>query len=92
MNNSVSNSFRPAPLQILDHVKINVDPNTPVSTLRNDIMSSKGDLSFSKEELRRAEENLRNAFIEFSQQLRFLKSYCFLNMLAFSKIMKKYDR
>ncbi|KAL0450525.1 UNVERIFIED_CONTAM: Phosphate transporter [Sesamum latifolium] len=35
---------------------------------------------------------MRKALIEFYQQLRLLKSYCFLNMLAFSKIMKKYDK
>ncbi|KAK4488451.1 hypothetical protein RD792_004215 [Penstemon davidsonii] len=84
--------FRPAPLEVLDHVKINVDPDTPVSTLRNVIMSSKSDLSFSKDELRNAEEKLTQAFVEFYQQLRLLKSYSFLNMLAFSKIMKKYDK
>ncbi|KAL3629397.1 hypothetical protein CASFOL_026619 [Castilleja foliolosa] len=83
---------RPAPLEVLDHVKINVDPDTPVSTLRNVIKSSKIDLSFSKDELRKAEDKLRQAFIEFYRQLRLLKSYCFLNMLAFSKIMKKYDK
>ncbi|KAK6129270.1 hypothetical protein DH2020_036979 [Rehmannia glutinosa] len=85
-------NFRPASLEVLDHVKINVDPDTPVSTLRNLIKSSKSDLSFSKEELRKAEAKLQQAFIEFYQQLRLLKSYCFLNMLAFSKIMKKYDK
>ncbi|PIN10838.1 putative small molecule transporter [Handroanthus impetiginosus] len=90
--NKIVKAFRPASLEVLDHVKINVDPDTPVSTLRNFIMSSKSDLSFSKEELRKAEEKLRQAFVEFYQQLRLLKSYCFLNMLAFSKIMKKYDK
>ncbi|KAH6774547.1 hypothetical protein C2S51_012951 [Perilla frutescens var. frutescens] len=84
--------FRPASLEVLDHVKINVEPDTPVSTLRNMIGSSTSELSFSKDELSRAEEKLRQAFTEFYQQLRLLKSYCFLNMLAFSKIMKKYDK
>ncbi|KAI3452277.1 hypothetical protein Pfo_008942 [Paulownia fortunei] len=91
-NKKDAKGFRPASLEILDHVKLNVDPDTPVSTLRNVIKSSKSDLSFSKEELRKAEEKLRQAFIQFYQQLRLLKSYCFLNMLAFSKIMKKYDK
>ncbi|KAG8384674.1 hypothetical protein BUALT_Bualt04G0142600 [Buddleja alternifolia] len=85
-------SFTPASLDVLDHVKINVEPDKPVSTLRNVIKSSKSDLSFSKNELRKAEEKLRLAFMEFYRQLRLLKSYCFLNMLAFSKIMKKYDK
>lgn len=68
-------SFRPASLDVLNHVKINVEPNTPVSTLRNLIGSSKSDLSFSKDELKSAEEKLRRAFIGFYQQLRLLKSY-----------------
>ncbi|CAN4079405.1 unnamed protein product [Withania somnifera] len=85
-------AFRPAPLDILDNVKINVEPETPVSTLRNVIKTSKSDLSFSKEELRKAEEQIRKAFVEFYQKLRLLKSYSFLNVLAFSKIMKKYDK
>ncbi|KAL2240399.1 UNVERIFIED_CONTAM: Phosphate transporter PHO1 [Sesamum indicum] len=91
-NRKDGRSFRPASIDVLDHVKINVDPDTPVSTLRNVIKSSKSDPSFSKEELTKAEEKLRKAFIEFYQQLRLLKSYCFLNMLALSKIMKKYDK
>ncbi|CAA2968643.1 phosphate transporter PHO1 homolog 9 [Olea europaea subsp. europaea] len=77
-----SNGFRPPSLQVLDHVKINMEPDTPVSTLKNVIMSSKSDLSFNKDELRKAEEKLRRAFIEFYRKLRLLKSYCFLNMLA----------
>nr|XP_016504664.1 PREDICTED: phosphate transporter PHO1 homolog 9-like [Nicotiana tabacum] len=86
------NEFRPAPLEILDHVRINVEPETPISTLRKVIRSSNSNLSFSREELRKAEEQIRKAFVEFYQKLRLLKSYCFLNMLAFSKIMKKYDK
>ena len=44
------------------------------------------------EYVRRVEEKLRRAFVEFYQKLRLLKSYSFLNALAFSKIMKKYDK
>ncbi|KAF2313597.1 hypothetical protein GH714_012327 [Hevea brasiliensis] len=84
--------FRPASLEVLDHVKINVEPETPVSTMKNIIASSKSDLSYSKEELRKAEELMAHAFMAFHQKLRLLKSYCFLNQLAFSKIMKKYDK
>ncbi|XP_031396309.1 phosphate transporter PHO1 homolog 9-like [Punica granatum] len=87
-----SGGFRPAPLEILDHVKINVAADTPVSTLKGILMISDSDLSFSKAELRKAEERMTRAFIEFYQKLRLLKSYCFLNQLAFSKIMKKYDK
>ncbi|CAN4082622.1 unnamed protein product [Withania somnifera] len=84
--------FRPAPLEILDNIKINIEPATPFSTLKNVIKTSKSDLSFSKEELRKAEEQIRKAFVEFYQKLRLLKSYSFLNVLAFSKITKKYDK
>lgn len=84
--------FRPPSLEVLNHVKINVTPETPVSTLKSVLMYSQSDLSFSKEELRRIEENMRRAFVEFYQKLRLLKGYCYLNLLAFSKIMKKYDK
>ncbi|XP_017975932.1 PREDICTED: phosphate transporter PHO1 homolog 9 [Theobroma cacao] len=84
--------FRPAPLDVLDHVKINCEPETPISTLKGVIKSSKSDLSFSRQELRKAEEKITQAFVEFYRKLRLLKSYCFLNQLAFSKIMKKYDK
>ncbi|KAF8369669.1 hypothetical protein HHK36_032308 [Tetracentron sinense] len=81
-----------APLEVLNHVKINIIPETPLTTLKGILMSSKSDLPFSKEELKKAEERMKQAFIEFYQKLRLLKSYSFLNLLAFSKIMKKYDK
>ncbi|XVF58314.1 hypothetical protein PTKIN_Ptkin07bG0055900 [Pterospermum kingtungense] len=84
--------FRPASLDVLDHVKINVEPETPISTLKGVISSSKSDLSFSRQELRKAEGKITQALVEFYRKLRLLKSYCFLNQLAFSKIMKKYDK
>ncbi|XP_059293933.1 phosphate transporter PHO1 homolog 3-like isoform X1 [Lycium ferocissimum] len=84
--------FRPAPVEILDNVSINIEPETPVSTLKNAIKTSKSQLSFSKEELRKAEEQISKAFVEFYRKLRLLKNYSFLNVLAFSKIMKKYDK
>lgn len=65
-------SFRPAPLHVLDNVKINVDPETPVSTK---VTSSKSELTFRNNELRKAEKKLRKAFIEFHGQLRLLKSF-----------------
>ncbi|XP_062009880.1 phosphate transporter PHO1 homolog 9-like [Rosa rugosa] len=85
--------FKPPQLEILEHVKINVAPETPVSTLKGIILNSENqELSFSKKELRKAEEQMKQAFNEFYQKLRLLKSYCFLNQLAFSKIMKKHDK
>ncbi|XP_055805296.1 phosphate transporter PHO1 homolog 9-like [Solanum dulcamara] len=84
--------FRPAPIEILDNVKINIDPATPISTLKNVIKCSKANLKFSKDELRKAEEQMKKALVEFYKKLRLLKSYRFLNVLAFSKILKKYDK
>ncbi|CAN4079401.1 unnamed protein product [Withania somnifera] len=84
--------FRPAPIEILDNVKINIDPATPISTLKNVIKTSKSNLAFTKNELRKAEEQMTKAFIAFYQKLRLLKNYRFLNVLAFSKILKKYDK
>ncbi|KAI8031815.1 hypothetical protein LOK49_LG01G03739 [Camellia lanceoleosa] len=92
INGNIIAGFRPTSLEVLNRVKINIAPETPVSTLKNIIMSSKSDFSFSKQELGKVEEKMRQAFIEFHQKLRLLKSYCFLNQLAFSKIMKKYDK
>ncbi|KAF5479497.1 hypothetical protein F2P56_000310 [Juglans regia] len=83
--------FRPASLEVLDHVKLNITPETPVSTLKT-ILTSDVALSFTKKELRKAEERMIQAFIEFYRKLQLLKRYCFLNLLAFSKIMKKYDK
>ncbi|KAJ8628557.1 hypothetical protein MRB53_021880 [Persea americana] len=73
--------------------EITEESETPRSTIKAMLMDSKfKELSFSKEELRKAEEQLKRAFAEFYQKLRLQKSYSFLNLLAFSKIMKKYDK
>ncbi|KAG6578567.1 Phosphate transporter PHO1-like 9, partial [Cucurbita argyrosperma subsp. sororia] len=79
-------------LELLSQVRINVHPETPISTLKCMVMSSKSQLSYNKTELRKAEELMKRAFIEFYQKLRVLKGYSLLNKLAVSKIMKKYDK
>ncbi|KAK4798000.1 hypothetical protein SAY86_030326 [Trapa natans] len=84
--------FRPAPLEVLQHVKIHVDPETPISTVKGILMWSDSSLSFDKANLKKTEEIMVNAFVEFHRRIRMLKSYGFLNQLAFSKIMKKYDK
>ncbi|KAK8655830.1 hypothetical protein V6N13_108396 [Hibiscus sabdariffa] len=85
--------LRPAPLAILDRVAMNNTLETPRSTIKSVLQVEKhAELSFSRENLRKVEEQLKRAFVEFYQKLRLLKSYSFLNMLAFSKIMKKYDK
>ncbi|KAJ6720803.1 PHOSPHATE TRANSPORTER PHO1-like protein 3 [Salix viminalis] len=86
-------NFRPAPLEILNRVTINNTPATPRSTIKNFLkVPQQTELKFTRENLRKVEEQLKRAFVEFYQKLRLLKSYSFLNTLAFSKIMKKYDK
>ena len=63
-----------ASLEVLDHVKINIEPETPISTLKI-ILTSSYDLSFTKEELRKAHDLMTKAFIQFHKNLRVLKSY-----------------
>ncbi|CAF1715690.1 unnamed protein product [Brassica oleracea var. botrytis] len=84
--------YKPAPVEILDHIKIKIEAETPLQTLKSMIMGLTSQQNFSKVELKGAEELMSRAFVEFYQKLRFLKSYCFLNQLAFSKILKKYDK
>ncbi|KAL5761719.1 hypothetical protein ACOSP7_017983 [Xanthoceras sorbifolium] len=84
---------RPAPLDVLDRVSINNTLETPRSTIKGVLnVPQQTELKFNRENLKKVEDQLKRAFIEFYQKLRLLKSYCFLNTLAFSKIMKKYDK
>uniref|UniRef100_A0A7N0TCF6 Uncharacterized protein n=1 Tax=Kalanchoe fedtschenkoi TaxID=63787 RepID=A0A7N0TCF6_KALFE len=69
-------------IEILDRVKINNTLETPLATLKGLIKDSREDeLSFEKDELRK-----------FYQKLRLLKHYSFMNLSAFAKIMKKYEK
>ncbi|KAI3989029.1 hypothetical protein MKX01_033065 [Papaver californicum] len=86
-------SRKPASLDVLNHVTINNTLETPRSTLKGILKVNKNnDITFGRENLKKAEGQLRRAFVEFYSKLRLLKSYSFLNVLAFSKIMKKYDK
>ncbi|KAM0006892.1 putative SPX domain-containing protein [Helianthus debilis subsp. tardiflorus] len=88
----VAKGYQMASLEVLNHVKVNVAPETPITTMKNVFKSLSPNLHFNKSEVKVAEEKLKQAFIEFHEKLRFLKNYAFLNQLAFSKIMKKYDK
>ncbi|CAN1321467.1 Phosphate transporter PHO1 homolog 5 [Linum perenne] len=91
--NSMNAVKRPAPLQVLHNVQMNNTKETPRSTIKGFLkVPNHTELRFTRENLRRVEEQLKRAFVEFYQKLRLLKSYSFLNALAFSKIMKKYDK
>ncbi|XP_014506876.1 phosphate transporter PHO1 homolog 3 isoform X1 [Vigna radiata var. radiata] len=85
--------IKPASVEILNRVQLNNTYETPRSTIRGIIKyPGQAELNFTKENLSKVEDALRRAFIEFYNKLRLLKNYTFLNMLAFSKIMKKYDK
>lgn len=84
---------RPAPLEILDRVKFNTSQETPRSTIKGFLnLPNQADLKFTRDNLKKAEDQLKTAFVGFYQKLRLLKNYSFLNTMAFSKIMKKYDK
>ncbi|KAI3910186.1 hypothetical protein MKW92_026722 [Papaver armeniacum] len=93
-SNGGNNNFKPAPLEILEHVKINNEPETPRSTIKAMLLKDKKDkkLQFNRKQLKKAEEQLKQVFIEFHWKLRQLKRYSFMNLLALSKVMKKYDK
>lgn len=62
-------------VDVLNHVKINVMPETPVLLMKNAFSSPKLSSSFNNKEVRDAERKLKQAFIDFHQKLRHLKSY-----------------
>ncbi|KAI3910190.1 hypothetical protein MKW92_026726 [Papaver armeniacum] len=93
-SNSGNDNFKPAPLEILEHVKISKEPKTPKSNIKAMLLKDSKDkkLNFNGKQLKRAEEQLKQVFIEFHWKLRQLKRYSFMNLLALSKVMKKYDK
>ncbi|KAH7858067.1 hypothetical protein Vadar_019627 [Vaccinium darrowii] len=84
---------RPAPLDILNQVKMNIIIETPRSSIKDLLNIPKPEeIQFNRKNLKKVEEQLKRVFTEFYQKLRLLKNFSFLNVLAFSKIMKKYDK
>ncbi|KAL4197922.1 hypothetical protein AMTRI_Chr04g253560 [Amborella trichopoda] len=81
------------PIENFKKVEINITPETPHSTIKAFLMDPKNkDLHLTRQGLKKTEKLLRRAFIEFHLKLLILKNYRALNLLAFSKIMKKYDK
>ncbi|XP_010525588.1 PREDICTED: phosphate transporter PHO1 homolog 7 isoform X2 [Tarenaya hassleriana] len=84
---------RESPMDVLGHITLNNTLETPQSTIRNILKVTKQEeLKFTRENLKKIEERLRQVLIEFYHKLRITKNFSFLNTLAFSKIMKKYDK
>ncbi|KAH9675247.1 phosphate transporter PHO1 [Citrus sinensis] len=87
------NANKTVPLDIIGQVKVNQTFATPASMVRNVVYASRmTEEDYIKENVKKVEKQLNEAFAEFYLRLRHLKSYSFLNILAFSKIMKKYDK
>ncbi|KAL0705183.1 hypothetical protein Bca4012_071608 [Brassica carinata] len=83
----------PEALSVLERIRLNKDQETPLSRIRNVLkLSSHEELKFTRENLKKIEERLKDVFIKFYRKLRHLNNYSFLNTLAISKIMKKYDK
>ncbi|PIA63442.1 hypothetical protein AQUCO_00201053v1 [Aquilegia coerulea] len=88
------------------NVKINIPLTTPTRTLsaityllREDLAnqskkcnSENNKLSINKTKIHHAEKMIRGAFVELYKGLAYLKTYRNLNMLAFVKILKKFDK
>lgn len=67
---------RPAPLQVLERLKINYTLETPRSTIKGFLnVPKKTQPNFSKESLKKVEEQLKRALVVFYHKLRLLKSY-----------------
>ncbi|KAG9450035.1 hypothetical protein H6P81_010000 [Aristolochia fimbriata] len=88
------------------NLKINIPLTTPSRTLSaitylvwDDFVNQSkkcgpegGKLNINKNKIHHAEKMIRGAFVELYKGLGFLKSYRNLNMLAFAKILKKFDK
>ncbi|KAI3864981.1 hypothetical protein MKW92_020491, partial [Papaver armeniacum] len=72
----------PAHLELLSTVKINSPSGTPRSTIKGIL----------KKKRKNNLKQLQSAFVHFYHKLQLLKSFSYLNLLAFSKTMKKYDK
>ncbi|KAJ0043379.1 hypothetical protein Pint_18488 [Pistacia integerrima] len=81
-------------LEILDHVKLKRTLDTPSEFIKGcvSVNPEETEVTISRENLNKVENQLKQAFIEYYRKIRHLKSYSFMNVLAFSKIMKKYDK
>ncbi|KAG7640348.1 SPX domain [Arabidopsis suecica] len=92
-NLSKMKSSSSAFIEVLDSIKINNTKEALQSNNKSVLkVSNHTELKFSRDNLRKIEEKLICAFVEFHRKLWYLKSYSFLNVLALSKILTKYDK
>ncbi|GAB4843099.1 Acid phosphatase pho1 [Ancistrocladus abbreviatus] len=86
-------------------LRIDIPATAPVRTISaamsglwEDIINSPnkkdgaGDILVNRKKMQCAEKMIRGAFVEFHRGLGLLKTYRSLNMLAFTKILKKFDK
>ncbi|KAK6270429.1 hypothetical protein POUND7_007534 [Theobroma cacao] len=87
-------SIRLASQEVLNRVRLNRDIQVPFPAAKVNCvsMNKQTQMNFTKDNLTKIQKQLKQAFIEYYYKLRLLKNYSFLNVLAFSKIMKKYDK
>ncbi|XWS27549.1 hypothetical protein CRYUN_Cryun26dG0125500 [Craigia yunnanensis] len=80
--------------EVLNHVKLNQAIQVPSRPAKVNCVSinKQAQMNFTKDNLKKIQKLLKQAFIEFYYKLLLLKNYSFLNVLAFCKIMKKYDK
>ncbi|KAF5727777.1 EXS family protein [Tripterygium wilfordii] len=89
------------------NIKLNIPLTTPSQTfsaisylVREDLLNQSSrksgpegsKLKINKAKLHHAEKMIKRAFIELYKGLSYLKTYRHLNMLAFIKILKKFDK
>ncbi|CAN8273941.1 unnamed protein product [Cochlearia groenlandica] len=91
---SSSSSSSSSNESVLERIRMNKTKETPFSAIKTILKAhnKQEEVRFTRDNLKKAEEKLKIAFIEFYHKLRSIKSYSFLNTLAISKIMKKYDK
>ncbi|KAH7315041.1 hypothetical protein KP509_21G031500 [Ceratopteris richardii] len=65
---------------------------TSITSPSNMCIKTPQDIIITKRKLTCARKMIRSAFVEFYRGLGLLKSFSSLNMLAFGKILKKYDK
>ncbi|CAM6085404.1 unnamed protein product [Calypogeia fissa] len=68
------------------------DSNVLIRSYEADLSLVKSQVQSAENSLRAAEKNMRAAFVQFYGGLGHLKRFSALNMMAFTKILKKYDK